>query len=454
MTPPSSPHEFSRRDFLKGGSIATLMTLMGGVELVAQTADTPAAASGGKVRVALIGCGNWGRELVRMLARQEAAEIAALCDTFPAAMRRCAADAPGAKQVPKAEDVFADKDIHAVFIATPTHLHRDLVIAALQAGKHVYCEAPLAHTLEDARAIAQAALAAPGQIFQAGLQMRADKQRNWLLPFIRAGSLGNSIMARAQWNKKTSWRSPSANPEREKAINWRLDRSISPGILGEIGIHQLDQAAWFLDARPAAVTGFGSLVQWRDDGRDVPDTVHAFLEFPKGVNLAYNATLGNSFDGEYEIYYGAYAAVMIRENRAWMFKEADSPLFGWEVYAPKETFHNETGIVLAIGATRQETWTVQLDAEARIRASPLYVAIQNFLHNAGDQRNAVQMFTETFGEDAAALAEYIKTEVEPRRQPGATAIEGYHATVTALKANEAVLARKRIEFVDEWYQLT
>lgn len=449
--PPMS--ELNRRAFLKGGSVAALMTLMGGVELIAQTAET-APAAGRKVRVALIGCGAWGRELLRMLSRLEQAEIAALCDVHPTALRRSAADAPGAKQVARAEDIFADPDIHAVFIATPTHLHREFVEAALRAGKHVYCEAPLAHTVEDARAIARAAHAAPRQVFQAGLQMRSDKQRIWLLPFIRSGSLGTFVKARTQWSRKTSWRFPSVDPAREKALNWRLDPAVSPGLLGEIGIHQLDQVAWYLNGQPSAVTGFSSLVQWREDGREVPDTVLAVLEFPRGVHLACDLTLGNSFEAEYEALYGAYAAVLMRENRAWMFKEADSPLFGWEVYAQKETFHNETGIVLRVGASKQETWTQQLDAEARLRATPLYAALENFLYNVGEQRSAIQDFTEAYGEDAAALAEHLKNEVEPKRLPGATALEGFHATVTALKANEAALAKKRLELAPEWYQLS
>ena len=64
-----------------------------------------------------------------------------------------------------------------MIIATPTHQHKEIALDALKAGKHVYCEAPLAHTIEDARAIAQAAKAARQQIFQAGLQNRADPER-------------------------------------------------------------------------------------------------------------------------------------------------------------------------------------------------------------------------------------------------------------------------------------
>ena len=139
-------------------------------------------------------------------------------------------------------------------IATPTPDHKEVALAALKAGKHVYCEAPLAGSIEDAREIALAAKAAKHLAFQAGLQMRSDKQRLFLLPFIRSGALGTTVLARAQWHKKTSWRSASPNPEREKALNWRLNKATSLGLIGEIGSHQIDQAGWFLNALPTAVT--------------------------------------------------------------------------------------------------------------------------------------------------------------------------------------------------------
>ena len=70
----------------------------------------------------------------------------------------------------------------------------------------------------------------------------------------------------------------------------------------------------------------------------MPDTVQAVDRVPEGrADLVYDATLANSFDGEYEMFYGSDAAVMMRESKAWMFKEVDSPLLGWEVYAEQET---------------------------------------------------------------------------------------------------------------------
>ncbi len=445
--------DFNRRDFLKSGSMATIMAMLGGVPLVAQNAPAPGGDTkpgAPKTKVGLIGLGPWGREILNTLARLETAEIAAVCDNYPAFLKRGAAAAPGAMAVDDYTKILENKDIKAVVVATATHQHKDIVLAALKAGKHVYCEAPLAHTLEDARAIAAAAKAAPQLAFQAGLQMRADPQRHFLLPFIRSGAIGQPVMARAQWHKKQSWRATSPNPEREKAINWRLDRALSLGLTGELGIHPVDQATWFLNARPIAVSGYGTIAFWKD-GRDAPDTEQVIFEFPGGLNLIFDATLANSFDADYEILYGSDAAVMMRESKAWMFKEVDSPLLGWEVYAKKETFYKETGIMLVADASTKPP-SDQPQEEVPYTNTPLSYSLANFLRSASDLSAAAEDFINSFGsDDASALQEHL---LQVPRQRGATFLDGYVATMLVLKAREAIMKRARVEIPAELYELT
>jgi predicted dehydrogenase len=451
--PEAETTEFNRRDFLKGGSVATLMTVLGGAQLLAQPAaekpdETKPAAP--KVKVAVIGLGPWGREILDQLGRLPQAEITAICDNYAAMVRRSASKAPGAAQVEDYKAILDNKDIQAVVIATPSHQHKDIAIAALQAGKHVYCEAPLAHTIEDAKAIALAAKNAAGQVFQAGLQMRSDPQRHFLLPFIRSGALGKFVMARAQWHKKQSWRSASPNPEREKVVNWRLSQKTSAGLIGEIGIHQLDQAGWFLNTLPVSVGGFGTILRSDNDGRDVPDTVQLIVEFGGGVRLVYDATLANSFDSDYEIYYGMDAAVMLRDNKAWMFKEVDSPLLGWEVYARKDAFYKETGIALVAGGSKQ-TALEDKPVEEAAPFPPLYYALQAFLGNCPETAAAVEDFAATYDpKDKAGLAKHLAT-IKFRAAAGYQ--DGFAATVLALKANEAILKGTRFDLKKEMFEL-
>src|SRR5436190_12686431 len=98
MKDDSEKGDYSRRDFLKGGSVATLMTMLGGVELIAQTNQTQQADEfhTQPTTVAVIGLGTWGKEIVNNLARMEVAIIAGLCDTYEAGLNRVAKDFPKA----------------------------------------------------------------------------------------------------------------------------------------------------------------------------------------------------------------------------------------------------------------------------------------------------------------------------------------------------------------------
>ena len=445
--------ELNRRDFLKGGSFATLMTLLGGVELSrpgpVQAADVETLVPF-QVRCAVIGLGNWGREILATLSRLKTAQLLAVCDTYAASLKRAGTSAPNAKGVEDYRKILEDKEIQAVIIATPTHQHLDIVIAALQAGKHVYCEAPFAHNTDDAKTIARAAKAAGKQVFQAGLQMRSDSQRRFLLDFIRAGASGKPVKARAQWHKKQSWRMTSPNPDRERELNWRLNKETSLGLIGEIGIHQIDNLSWFLNGRPTAVTGFGSIMQWKD-GRDVADTAEAVFEYPGGAQLTCECTLANSFDADYEMLYGTDAAIMMRGNKAWMFKEVDSPLLGWEVYARKDQFYKETGIALIANATKLANLNEKATEEASYTSKPLFFALESFLINVNAISTATADFADNFpGADKGALEKYLS---DIKLQPAATYQEGFDATVIAIKANEAVVKGQKVALPRELFEL-
>lgn len=445
--------EVNRRGFIKGGSMASIMSLMGGVMLAPARAQAPAnepkKPSNPPIKCAVIGCGPRGREIAQQLSRLGNAPVVALCDINESAANRTQRDhAPEAVVQADYKTVLTDKAIHSVFIATPTHTHKKIVQDALEAGKHVFCEAPLAHTVDDAREIAKASLKNPKSYFQAGLQLRSDPELLNIQKFIAAGAMGRTVEARSQYHKKQSWRRGAANPEREKELNWRLDKGLSTGLIGEQGIHQLDQAIWFLKRRPTAINGYSSLINWTD-GRETPDTVNAVFEFPEGVRMFYDSTIANSFDGEYDMFYGTDATIMLRDRKAWMFRETDSPLLGWEVYARKESFYKESGIVLASNATKLVAQGETGQSSPLLDFSSLYYALEAFVNNAYLHGTSVKEFIETYGDgDNDALKEYL-VDIDKRKMPGTNARVGFEATALAIKANEAILKNQRIEIGDD-----
>jgi predicted dehydrogenase len=423
--------DWKRRDFLRRSSLATVLMLSGAVEL--QPADTAAAApddedgekAGPPVRCGVIGLGIWGREILGHLGRLPNASVAAICDTYAPYLKRGAQRAPNASVEENYHKILDNKDVRAVFVATPTHLHREIAITALQAGKHVYCEAPLAHTLDDAKAIAKAAKGAARQVFQAGLLSRSSPIHNHVLGFMHTGALGKPVLIRAQFHRKQTWRAPAQKAEREKELNWRLDKRISLGLAGEIGIHAIDTATWFHKTMPVAVTGFSSLMKW-EDGRDVPDTVQAVLDFPGGVRLIYDATLANSFEGNFELYAGTDSTIYLRENRAWMIKETDAPLLGWEVHARREDFQpsQDAGLALVANSTKLLSQGKEPAGQTGGGDPPLYHACREFL-----------------------------TAIQTQRAPKAGYEAAYTATALAIKTAEAVHGNQRIVLEPELFTL-
>ena len=447
--------DFNRRDFLSstGGSLAAMAAMMearaqdsAGKDTARRTNDdTP------PVKMGLIGYGPRGREVAKSLAQLPSAPIVAISDNYGAMLRRAKREAPKAKGYADYQGLLKDKNVEGVVVATAPHDHKQIVLDALKAGKHIYCEAPLAHTVGDARAIARAASASSKLNFQSGLQFRSEPQRHFMFPFMRSGAIGKPVHARTQWHKKTSWRRVSPNREREKAINWRLNKGISPGLAGEIGMHQTDLVNHLLSLKPITVNGFGSTVQWRD-GRQVPDTVNVIFEYENGFSLTQEITLSNSFDGEYEVMHGTNSAVMLRGSQAWMYKEADAPLIGWEVYARKMPHYGTPGVVLAAGATTLGKGGKKLYQESTFTQTPLFYSLEAFAYNCHQVQTTVADFTDTFGEaDNDTVRDFLKDQLDGTNSllPAATAADGFTATVIGLKANEAINTGKRIEITDE-----
>ncbi len=418
--------ELTRREFLKATALAGFL---------ASTGHKSFGKSEDQINVAIIGTGEHGRTLLGYLLKiqsldtellklfldltsQEEAtfrvpnfKVAALCDIYEPHLKR-ALDMVG-QPVPTYDDyrrVLDDKNIHAVIIATPPHTHKQIVLEALQAGKHVWCEPPLALTLEEAKAIAQAASQA-NTVFQVGLQKRYNPTYSHSVKFMRTGVLGKITLAHAQWHQKTSWRKPVRDQALERQVNWKLYRETSGGLLTEVALHQFDVARWFLGALPISVTAWGSTALWQD-GREVPDTIQCVLEFPNGIRMTYHATLTNSFQATYEIFAGEFGTIYLSGGLGVLFKEADAPSLGWEVYAQRHRLGRDEGVMLVASATK----LLELGKE------PGEVGFQDRLEN---------------NEFVVALIRFAMA-IREGKKVAAGALQGLEATAIALKAVEAL----------------
>ena len=168
----------TRRDFLKTMSMASAGLALGTGDLLHAQTASPKKGRGDKVKIAYIGIGNRGEQIIEDFARTGMVEVVALCDVDMGAKhtQKIMAKYPKAKQFRDFRQMFdkAGNDFDAVAIATPDHSHFPISMLALASGKHVYVEKPLARTFYEAELLMQAALKRPNLVTQVGNQGHSE----------------------------------------------------------------------------------------------------------------------------------------------------------------------------------------------------------------------------------------------------------------------------------------
>jgi predicted dehydrogenase len=222
----------SRRDFLKTSALALGATTFGGPLILRAAPDATAANS--KIRLAVVGCGGQGRGDMKGLLHG-GAQLVALCDPDAAQIERARADAGAeAGKDAKAHEDYrrlldeADR-FDAVLIATPDHWHAPLCRAFLKAGKHLYCEKPLTHSVAEARELRELARAAK-VVTQMGNQGSASPSLRRCTEIIRAGALG-AIREIYHWGVGVTAHEGNAQGEDPVPAGFNWDLWVGPSAL-------------------------------------------------------------------------------------------------------------------------------------------------------------------------------------------------------------------------------
>jgi myo-inositol 2-dehydrogenase/D-chiro-inositol 1-dehydrogenase len=237
-----------------------------------------------KIRTALIGAGNRGSYLLQGVLEQPDAEVAALCDIKPDRLDKAATTAK--RDNPKTytdwRQVIDRKDIAAVYIATPPYLHSEMAVAAIKAGKHVYCEKPIGVTPAQVKAVVDAAKGSK-TIFTAGQQLRSMRVYMEAVRQIHEGIIGDILMIKAQRHATADL------PHDGSSGDWYFDVSKSGGYLVEQSVHNLDLCNWVMGAHPTRAMGLGSTVFYKNDppGRTIYDNGHLIYDYDKGVRMSF-----------------------------------------------------------------------------------------------------------------------------------------------------------------------
>jgi predicted dehydrogenase len=329
--------ELNRRDFLKAAAVA------------AGPAVISARGANDKVNIGWIGVGTRGNAAIDWLhtASPNDVKITAICDTYQGYIAR------GKDRVqtiwgnmPAAyndyHELLADKSIDAVIIMTPEHLHHDMTIAALKAGKHVYIEKPLAHTIEEGFDIVKA-WEKSGKIVQVGTQNRSSSLYKKAKELVDQGQIGEVHYARAFWYRNSlpdnpAWRyvipaeatpqntdwnrflgpAPKRAWDEHRYFQWRLYWDYSGGISTDLLVHQTDIVNFMCSKTvPRSCMASGGIYRWTDktDDRDVPDTLSAVYEYAGNFHINYSCYFGNDHYGYGEQLFGNEGTIEVMNRQ-------------------------------------------------------------------------------------------------------------------------------------------
>lgn len=284
--PKGSPARSTRRSFLKSAALWSTISVVPRHVLGGPGHTAPSE----RLNIASVGCGGMGFSDLRSVSTEN---IVALCDVDHGfAGRAFEAFPKAARYTDFREMLDKQKDIDAVMIGTPDHTHAVISIAAMSAGKHVYCQKPLTHDIREARRVAAVARET-GVVTQMGIQRHANEGPRLVVEWIRDGLIGDVTevdawcslsyypFGHAGWStrwprrpKETPplpdglawdlWLGPAAHRPYHRAYHpstWRAWWDFGTGMMGDRGVHTLDSVMWALDlGAPSAIdaTSMGS----------------------------------------------------------------------------------------------------------------------------------------------------------------------------------------------------
>jgi len=293
--------------------------------------QTRAHGANDRIGVGVVGCGGRGNHLmgeIEKISDSHGVEVVAVCDVWSPQLEKAidrvkqktGKEPFSCKRFP---ELLARSEVDAVLIATPDHAHSPVLAAAARAGKHAYCEKPMASRLEDAIDAVDAVNSA-GTVVQIGTQRRSEGKHKAAAKLLQTGILGTVSQVNTAWHRNVaSWARPYDDVKKED-VDWeqflmgQTDRSFdarrfrcwhlfhdyTTGLPGLLGSHVTDLGVWYMDdLLPLNGVALGGTYVWKD-GREHCDTIECLWEFPKGFLMKYANRLGNDFPFSEAMVYG------------------------------------------------------------------------------------------------------------------------------------------------------
>jgi predicted dehydrogenase len=344
------------------------------------------------------------------------------------------------KQVAQArnnEELYDRKEVQAVMIATADFQHATHGFEAVRAGRDAYVEKPMAHTMEDARAL-RAAVKSTNRVVAIGTQRRSAPNYQKAYEFIQSGQFSDIVSVEMTWNvnQPGRWRRPKLVPQlREADTDWKrflINRPYEPfdarkylefrlfwpyssGIPDQWMVHQIDTVHWFTGLpRPRSVVANGGVYGWHD-GRKNWDTMTAVFDYgplddaSKGFQVIYSSRMTNSAGGVKELY---------RSN-------------GGTLELDKNQITSEGGLTEKLAA--------EMDMKANLLPAATLVQKNSAVTTAAD--------TGADEETVANVRNWLEC-VRDRKKPNADIEAGYSHSVALCMTIAAIQSGQRVGFDD------
>ena len=314
-----------RRSFLIAGGLTAL-------------ASTRVLGANDRLRVGVIGAGQRMGTLLDCAEKSGPHEIVAVCDAYKP-RRDAVIDRSNGKASAHLDyhEVLDKKEIDAVLIAAPDHWHVRMGVDALAAGKDVYLEKPVTHTIEEGAALLRAVRSSK-QILQCGMQQRSWTHFRNAVDVIQSGGLGRVVQVRTYWwqnyqrtkaakpvdTQGLDWKrwlgsAPDQPFSEDKFFRWRWYWNFGGGAMTDLFTHWIDVVHWAMKAdEPSMAQMMGDKYVFEE--WDCPDTVQAALRYP-GFDVVYEGMMASSIDDGGLEFRGTEATLKLNRSGMSVYRE-------------------------------------------------------------------------------------------------------------------------------------
>ncbi len=308
----------SRRSFIKQSAAAAASATLANAMPMSATTGARRVAPSDQVNVGVIGAKGMGWSDMRSHLKIAGVNCVAIADVDRSVLTERTEDVRKLRgTAPRMYDdyrkMLESKDIDAVIVGTPDHWHCLAMTDSLAAGKHVYVEKPIAHTIEECQ-VMQAATRRYGKMVQVGQWQRSGTHYANAIDYVRSGKLGRirvvKVWAYQGWMKPVAkqpdsappagvnydmWLGPAPkrpfNPNRFH-FNFRWFWDYAGGLMTDWGVHEIDIALYAMNATaPKSVMASGGKFAYPDDASETPDTLQAVFEYD-GFNMLWEHATG------------------------------------------------------------------------------------------------------------------------------------------------------------------